>query len=180
MKRSSLVLVGAFAVLASGAATAAPIYMKFEGVDGESAAADHRAWIEIESYSLGSNSLPASPAAPSPAGIAKIGPGTLSFSKKIDKSSPVLQKSAAAGKVFQNVSLDILKPGGGNTYLKYELKNVMISSYSLGGGGAVPSDHATINFGSAELKYAAQKSSSRPGPGVASPNRFSPGVVKSK
>lgn len=48
--------VSLIVALALGGPAYAPIYMKFDGVDGETAAKDHKDWIEIESISFGATS----------------------------------------------------------------------------------------------------------------------------
>lgn len=171
MKRSSLILAAvAGAILASGVSTAAPIYMKYEGIDGDVTSSDHRGWIELNSCSL--PALPAPPPAPAPAGVAVGGPGSAVLVKKVDKASPLLSKAAATGKVVPSVQVDLPKvtAPGTTPYLRYELKNVMISSYSVSGaGGAAPTESMSLNFTKIEFRYPEQKAS----PKLAAPNRAS-------
>lgn len=174
MKRSSLVLIAvAGALLVSGASTAAPIYMQYEGVDGSVTAAGHDKWIELNSVQWGVP-LPAPPPAPAPAGVATGGPGSLRIVKRVDKASPLLSKAATSGKVVPAVQVDIPKGSAPGTtpYLRYELKNVMITSYSVSGQGSgdpIPTESISFNFAKMEHKYAEQKAA----PKRPAPNRLS-------
>jgi type VI secretion system secreted protein Hcp len=166
MKRSSLILAAALgAILTSGASTASPIYMQYEGVQGDVTAAGHDKWIELNSVQWGVP-LPAPPPAPAPAGVATGGPGTLRFVKKVDKASPLLSKAAASGKTVPAVQIDVPKgtAPGATPYLRYELKNVMITSYSVsaqGAGDPIPTESISFNFSRIEYKYAEQKATAK-------------------
>lgn len=173
MKRTSLILVAvAGTILASGASSASPIYMKYEGVDGSVSAAGHEKWIELNSVQWGVP-LPAPPPAPAPAGVATGGPGTLRCVRKVDKASPLLSKAATSGKVVPAVKVDVPKAGGQGpvVYMTYELKNVMVTSYSVSGQGSgdpIPTESISFNFAKMEYRYAEQKVSTK-----GAPNRLS-------
>ena len=161
--RKIVFLVVALGIAASlgGAALGAPIYMQYEGVPGEASASGHDKWIEISSFQW-APPPPAVPRAPAPAGVAVGGPGRLSLVKRTDKASPLLSKAAATGKLVPAVQIDVPKTGGGgsNAYLRYELKNVMVSSFSVGSGGAggaAPTESLSLNFTRIEFKYDEQK-----------------------
>lgn len=173
MKRSNLMVVAvAGAILASGVATAAPIYMKYEGIPGDANAAGHEKWIEVQSVQW-SVQPPAAPAAPAPAGVAAGGPGRIVLSRKVDKASPLLSRAATSGKVVPTAQLDMPKTtvGGSSPYMRYELKNVMVTSYSASGpaaGGSVPMESLSLNYAKIEYRYDDKK------PAVAAPNRRAP------
>jgi type VI secretion system secreted protein Hcp len=170
MRKSAFpVIAFVFAVLA-GPAFGGPIYMQYEGVPGEASAPGHDKWIEIQSCQW-ATPLPAVPRAPAPAGVAVGGPGRLVLVKKVDRSSPLLSKAAAAGKLVPAVLVDVPK---GAAYLRYELKNVMVSSFSVsaqGAGDPVPTESLSLNFTRIELRYEEQKVS----PKLAVPNKASAG-----
>lgn len=167
------VLAAGFAV-ATPAAAASDIYLKIEGVPGESADAQHRGDIEVASWSFGatqssgprfggSAAVGRSPTGAPPA-EPPAGPGAISVSKTYDKSSPKLAEACAQGKHFPSAILSVRKTGGGQQeYMTYELENVMISSYSLSGsgGGASsgrPMESLSINYTKITYKAADDKS----------------------
>jgi type VI secretion system secreted protein Hcp len=140
----------------AGPAFAGPIYMNYEGIKGEVTSAGHGGWIEIDSVQW-APPPPAVPPAPAPAGVATGGPGTLRFVKKADKASSLLSKAAATGRLVPAVQIDVQK---GAAYQRYELKNVMISSYSVSGQGSgdpIPTESISFNFSKIEYKYPEQK-----------------------
>jgi type VI secretion system Hcp family effector len=112
-------------------------YAKFDGVDGSSKAAGHDKWIELQSFSVGltPQSLPR-------------GAGRVTVTKRQDVATPKLMEAATKGKVFPSVRLDVSSTSGGRTtYIRYELKNVYITSYSIGGASsAAPTETMALNF----------------------------------
>ncbi len=63
----------------------------------------------------------------------------LSFSADTDTSSPQLLSSFAQGNRIRTGQLEIVSPSG-RPYLKYELSDVLISSYSLAGSASDETD----------------------------------------
>jgi len=158
--RKNLFLAFVLAAAVAEPALGGPIYMKYEGIDGEATTADHGKWIEINSVQFAAPP-PAVPRAPAPAGVAVGGPGRVSFVRRADKASPLLSKAAATGKLVPAVQVDVPKTGGQGAYMRYELKNVMVSSFSAGGGGGAaagaPMESLSLNFTKIEFKYDEQK-----------------------
>jgi type VI secretion system Hcp family effector len=103
-------------------------FIKFDGVDGESVDKDHKGWSDLlsmsEVYETTSGSL-------------SVRGGTISdeflIVKLLDKSSPKLSEAIAKGQVFPKVSIDLCTNQKSYCTLSYELKNVMITSYSISG-----------------------------------------------
>lgn len=130
-------------------------YMKFEGVDGESEHKGHEKWCKLESVSHAIQKTGGGQTGASRRG------GAAQFtdivcSKEIDKSSTKLQESIAKGKVFPKVELHSTATYGDaeQTYLKYELKNAQLTSYSLGSGGEMRgSEQLSLNFEEIKVTY---------------------------
>lgn len=147
---AAFLLAAAIAAFALPAA-ASGAYLKIGTIAGESLAAGHAGWIEVDSVSWQA-APPSAPPGSAPAGVAKGGPGSVRLSKKSDKATVALQKAAVTGEQFPSATLDV-----GST-LKYELKNVMVSSFQASGGGSgqVLIDQFTLNFSAVELHYPEQ------------------------
>lgn len=164
---AGLLALAAGLAVAAPAASASDIYLKIEGIPGESADMANRGAIEVASWSLGATQssgprfggaagagragAAAQPAEPPP------GPATLSLAKSYDKSSPKLAEACAKGTHFPKATLSVRKTGGGQQeYMTYELENVMISGYSLsgagGGGGGQPMESLSLNYTKIQFK----------------------------
>ena len=131
-------------------------YIKFEGIDGESKAKGHEKWIILESFSQA---------------IHKIGSGAtgaarrrgtvihddLQCTKLLDKSSPKIAEAVSLGKVFPKVEIHVKTSAvntGRETYYKYELKDVMVTSYSVSGGSQdKPHESFSLNFEEIKVTY---------------------------
>ena len=149
-------LLAALALAAPGLAAAAAVdyFLKIDGIDGESTDDKHRNEIVIESWSWGVSQS-------TTAGGARSGKpcaAPMSFSKPVDKASPALAANAVSGMVIPRAILIGRKAGEGQQdYLKYELKNVMVTSYQTGGSSqSTPIDQFSLNFASATIEYKPQ------------------------
>ena len=72
--------------------------------------------------------------------------------KELDKSSPKLAESALVGKIFPKVEFQLASSSG--TYLKYELTNVMVTSYSISGDADDrPTEEVSLNFEEIKVTY---------------------------
>jgi len=139
--------------------SAAGGYLKMGDIKGESTDAGHKDWIVIESVTM-DTSRPQSAT-----GGRHHEPITVT--KSIDKASPKLQEASTSGKMFPKVVIEYEESGDGRTtYLKYELKNVMITSYSMGGGAAgdVPMEEFSLNYKEIKVTYTKDKDTSKDKP----------------
>jgi len=153
------------AVLFTGAALAAPgiaagaavdYFLKIDGIDGESTDVGHKGEITIESWSWGVSQSTASTAGGARAGKPCTAPMT--FTKPVDKATPQLMANAVSGMVIPRAILIGRKAGEQQQdYLKYELKNVYVTSYQTSGASAsTPADQFSLNFASLTVEYRAQ------------------------
>ena len=106
------------------------IYMQISSMPGEVAKEGHKEWIEINSFSWGVGR-----------GISIAGPSLLSANefiiiKTLDKSSPKLMEACSMGVHIPMVMLELVNGSNGATFMKYALKDVVISSYRIGLGVA--------------------------------------------
>ena len=154
----AVVLLGILAM----APASAGVYMKIDGIEGDtSAAADgHKEWIVIESLSTSMNVSPTH--AGTGAGASRRRGEAIvedvSMTKYADKSSPKLAEAVCKGKVFPKVEIEVTASytdAGRQTYYKYELTNVMVTSYSVSGSGGEdrPVENFTLNFEEVKVSY---------------------------
>lgn len=133
-------------------------YLKLGDIKGESTDEGHKDWINLLSVSHDINREAKASGTARARGSATF--GDIVVVKELDASTPKLQESIAAGKSFPTAEIEFTKSLGEDRrqvpYLKYELKNVMITSYSFHGtaaGDSIPVDTISLNFGEIKVIY---------------------------
>ncbi len=136
-----------------------PIYMKFDGIDGEVTAKGHEKWIEVLSWSWGETNA-SSVGSGGGGGTGKVSFQDLHFVQDSQASSPLLLKACATGKHIATALLTFIKGESQpqpNEYLKIKMEDVLISSFQAGGSeGAnndTPSESISLNFHKIEWSY---------------------------
>src|SRR5579862_4173505 len=119
------------------------MFLKIDGIDGESQDDKHKNEIQINAYSLAAaNAGAAGQAAGPKVGKAQI--QDLSFDKVVDKSSPNLFINCCSGKPIPTVVLTVRKAGEkAQEYLTITLTDSFISSFSHTGSntGGLPEEN---------------------------------------
>jgi type VI secretion system secreted protein Hcp len=115
--------------------TAAVGYLKIDDIKGESPDARHKEEIEIASWSWGASRAGAS--APS-------GPGTLTITKKVDRSSPKLAEAAAKGRRLNRMTVTLPPAREGDRPARVTLHDVAVSSVQRPGAG--PMESISFNY----------------------------------
>lgn len=133
------------------------MFLKLDGVQGESQDQKHKNEIEIISYAFGIHQQGTS-AQGTGAGAGKAVFEDLHFTKRVDKATPNLFVNCGTGKPAGNALITVRKAGGDQQeYLKITMTDVIISSYnSAGNEGDVPLESITFNFTKVKLEYAPQ------------------------
>lgn len=145
-------------------------FLKIEGVKGESRDETHKDQIEILSFSWGVSN-------PSVAGGqgGKASFQDISFTKVMDKSSPLLMLGCASGRHYPEVILYLRTPtnagaAGPVTYLTITLTDVMVTSFQVSGHGgdssARPTEQFSLNYAKIKLEYVPINPDGRPGDAV--------------
>ena len=137
---------------------AVDMFLKIDGILGESRDDKHTDEIDIESFSWG-ESNGALGAGGSGAGAGKVSMQDFHFAARFSKASPILFVSCASGKHFPKATLTVRKAGERPLeFLKWELSDIAISSYQTGGSGGDegPFDAFSLNFAKIEVAYKEQ------------------------
>jgi type VI secretion system secreted protein Hcp len=123
--------------------------MKFDGIDGDSTAEGFHGFFDVFAFSWGVSNQ-GTHAGGGGGGAGKVSMQDLHFVKQTGKSSPKLLLACCQGKHLPAVQLEVTRPsgeGGQNSYLRYKLENVMITSYQVSGdGGSAPTESLSLNF----------------------------------
>ena len=134
---------------------ASDIFLKIDGIDGESADSKHKDEIDILSWSIGATNA-GSMAHGGGGGTGRVSFQDLHFTKRIDKASPKLMEHCASGKHIKKAVLVCRKQGGDQMdFLTITLTDLLVSSIQMGGSGD-DSEQISLNFSHIEKKYTAQ------------------------
>ena len=159
MKFRILFAVAAAAFISTAPLQAASDYLlEIEGIPGESVDALHPRTIEIQSFSLGASN-PALVSTGGGASSGKVSFSDISFSKSLDKSSPLLYLHCAQGKHIPQATLYLRQSGADKPaeYYVIKLTDVLVTSVQTSGGGDRPMESLSLNFAKIEFIYRAQK-----------------------
>jgi type VI secretion system secreted protein Hcp len=136
----------------------ADYYLKIDGVEGESTEEKHKGEIVVNSFSWGETQI-STAAEGKGSGAGKVERADFQFTKRMDKSSPVLFMACANGKHFPKAVLTARKAGEGQQdYLKMTMQEVFITSFSTIGseGDPVPHESIGMSFKKLEISYKEQ------------------------
>jgi type VI secretion system secreted protein Hcp len=139
---------------------AVDMFLKLDGVNGESQDKAHGKEIDIISWSWGmSNSGSAHQGGG--AGSGKVSVQDLSVTKFIDSSSAPLMLSCCNGEHFASAVLTVRKAGGEKPveYVTIKLHQVLITSVSTGGSGDDDrfTENVSLNFAKVKVEYLPQE-----------------------
>jgi type VI secretion system secreted protein Hcp len=133
------------------------LFLKLDGISGESQDVKHKGEIDLQSFSWGE----ASEAGPSQgAGAGKVAMQDFHFVTRVNKASPLLFLACAMGKHIKDAFLTARKAGKEQQeFLLFKFSDLLISSYQIGGAevGEVPMEQVSFNFSRIDFEYRAQK-----------------------
>jgi type VI secretion system secreted protein Hcp len=140
---------------------AVDMFLKIDGIDGESVDSKHAKWIEVLSFSWGISDGSRTTNQPGKASKAsKVTVSDFSIMKTLDKATPKLFHKCCEGEHVADVSLEVMRSGGEKQleYLKIKLTDVLISSVSPGGNvGNLPVETVSFSFASSMISVADEK-----------------------
>jgi type VI secretion system secreted protein Hcp len=138
---------------------AVDLFLKIDGIQGESNDAKHANEIDVDAFSWGETNV-VSHAAGGGGGAGKVAMQDFHFTKRLDMASPVLFLACASGKHFPKAILSARKAGEGQQdYLVITLSEVVVSSYQVGGAesGEAGVDQTSLAFSRIVFEYRPQK-----------------------
>src|SRR5215831_2412705 len=138
---------------------AVDMFLKLDGIKGESKDSKHKDEIHIESFSWGMSQTGAMGAGGG-GGAGKVNVHDISISKNVDKSSCDLMYACASGKHIPSGLITVRKAGEKPLeYLKIKLTDILISGVqdSGSGHGDQVAESITLNFAKFQVDYQEQK-----------------------
>jgi type VI secretion system secreted protein Hcp len=142
------------------------MFLKLEGIEGESADDKKQKHIEIDSFSLGGSNT-GSLSTATGGGTSKVALQDMHFTKTIDKSSPNVFGGLTDGKHIDKATITVRKAGGDpKDYFTITLTPCLVSSYNISGhsGGGMPQESFSLNYDKIEFEYKTQTDKGELGP----------------
>jgi type VI secretion system secreted protein Hcp len=143
---------------------AADIFLKIEGIAGESIDSKHKGEIEVESFSWGVSQA-GTLATGGGSGTGKAQFQDFQFNTGASKASPGLFKACATGVHLKEAVLTVRKSGESPLdYYHIKLSDVLVSSYqSSGSNGTNPMESLSLGFAKIEFSFTTQSADGKPG-----------------
>ena len=154
------ILLSVLSVSSLSAQAAVDMFLKIDGVEGESQDAQHRGEIDVLAWSWGASS-----------DSRKVCVQDLSLTKYIDSASPQLLMNQVTHIKYPKATLVVRKAGREQSeYINIELKDVWVSSVSTGGSGGEDrlTENVTLNFDELTYNYTPTGEDGSPGRAVSS------------
>ncbi len=138
---------------------AVDMYLKIEGIKGDSTDSKHKDWIEVQSFTHSINQ--ATGGATSAQGVMTGGRadhGDFSFVKRIDASTPTLAKFCCSGKPITKVEFELCRAMGDKTcFMKYFFEDSVISKVgpqgTSEGDDLIPLEEVGLRYGVIKWEY---------------------------
>jgi type VI secretion system secreted protein Hcp len=147
---------------------AVDMFLKLDGIKGESADHKHKEEIDVLAFSWGMSQAGTAHMGGG-AGAGKVSVQDLTVTKFIDKASPTLAFHCANGKHIPKATLTVRKAGEHPLeYLVLDLTDLLVSHVAPGGsqGDDRLTESVSLNFAKFEYKYKEQKQDGSGGPEV--------------
>ncbi len=144
------------------------LFLKVDGIDGESTDSKHKDWIDVTSYGWGVENAGA-PTSGGGTGSGKAKFQDLIVVKMLDKSSPKLMLACAGGLHIKQVQLQVCKPSAPrDLILEYTLSDVLVKAFeeTEPPGGNRPEEQVSLTFGKIEMTYNRQGRGGQPGESI--------------
>jgi len=139
------------------------MFLKLEGIKGESKDSKHSDEIHIESFSWGLTQTGVHGVGGG-GGAGKVNVHDISITKFVDKSSPELMLACANGKHIAGGLITVRKAGENPLeYLKIKLSDILVSGVQHAGSGAdLLTENLTLNFSKFNVEYQMQGKDGKP------------------
>lgn len=137
---------------------AVDMFLKLNGIDGESADDKHKNEIDVLAWSWGM-SQSGNTHLGTGSGAGKVSVQDISVTHYVDSASPVLSLACCTGKHIPDGTLTVRKAGETPLeYIKITIKDIIITSVSTGGSGGEDrlTENFSMNFAEYKLEYTAQ------------------------
>jgi type VI secretion system secreted protein Hcp len=137
----------------------ADMFLKLDGIAGESLDSKHKGEIEIESFSWGAANSGSAAHGGGGAGAGKVSMQDFHFVARTSKASPQLFLACASGKRITSGTLTVRRAGEQQLeFLKVTMTEVVISGWKQEGNteSDLPQEQVSMNFAKVKVDYTEQ------------------------
>jgi len=134
------------------------MFLKIDGIVGESKDHKHKETIDVLAWSWGMSNSGSSHTGGG-GGAGKVSVQDLSFTKYVDKASSALMLHSCNGKHIKEATLIVRKAGEKPLeYITIKLEDLLVTSVSTGGSGGEDrlTENVTLNFAKVTYTYKEQ------------------------
>jgi len=141
------------------------MFLKVDGVSGETKDAKHAGCVDALSFNWGANQ-PGNMHIGGGGGAGKVTFNDLNVQAYIDKATPTIMQFCASGKHVSAVTLTICKAGGNPVeYTQIELQDVIVTGTDFNGAGSADRILVNYRFQAAKVKLHYWEQTSQGGKG---------------
>lgn len=136
---------------------AVDMFLKLDGIKGESKDSKHKDEMQIDSVQWGL-SQPGTGGLGGGSGAGKVSVSDITVTKLFDKASCDLMHACCSGKHIPQGVITVRKAGDQPLeYLKITLHDILISNISHSSGGDLVTESLSLNFSKFKVEYQEQK-----------------------
>jgi type VI secretion system secreted protein Hcp len=140
---------------------ATDMFLKLDGIDGESTDEKHQKWIEISSWNTSWEQPIAQAKAATGPSVEKCKHEPIVVAKLMDSATPALLKHIWGGKIIKEGTIECFRADTDAAPFKYltiTMQYIMINTYSIGGAeGDMPQEEVGLSCGFTKYEYAELK-----------------------
>ncbi|MBP6562002.1 MAG: type VI secretion system tube protein Hcp [Neisseriaceae bacterium] len=128
------------------------MFMKIDGVNGESKDSNHKDWTDIANFKWGAEQ-PGNMTSGGGGGAGKVNFNDLEVVAVIDKAAPTVLKNCATGQHLSKVEISVCKAGGSQIeYSKVTLEDVLVTGVEFVGAREGEALMVHYSFQAAKVK----------------------------
>ena len=157
-----LIVALSFTISSHNAFAAVDMFLKIDGIPGESTDKAHKDQIEVHSWSWGASNS-GTVIGTGGEGAGKTTGLDLTLGKSTDSTSPKIIEKLFTGGHVKDAELSIRKAGSSFDFAKYKMTDVLITSFNTGSSGDDPEESFSLDFAKIEVAHTVIRSDGKPG-----------------
>jgi len=135
------------------------IFMKYDGITGESSDINHKGWMDVENIQWGVHrNITSGSSTQNDRESSNTEISDLMVTRHMDSATPMIFIESCCGK-GKDVLINLSKTGAGSgsdIFMEYTLKNALVTNYQVSANSqdnTRPTETMTISFVDIEVKY---------------------------